>query len=150
LMYSSHLCIGFPAVIFPSYFLTKLLYAYLIQIDLKGFWRWCMVYRIHIIFFWTFSNVLYSKKHNVSETGSASVQWLRLALSKGPNWVDVFSPTFTWERKKIQFLKRRFFGIQDDGKSPEKFCEFYISSSPFILHALIRVSIFGEDNKLWW
>jgi hypothetical protein len=37
------------------------------------------------------------KKHNVSETGSVSVlrwgktiQWLRLALSKGPNWVGVF------------------------------------------------------------
>jgi hypothetical protein len=30
---------------------------------------------------------------------------LRLALSKGPNWVDVFSPTFTWGRKQIQFLK---------------------------------------------
>jgi hypothetical protein len=35
------------------------------------------------------------------------VQWLRLALSKGPNWVGVFSPTFTWGRKQIQFPKCR-------------------------------------------
>jgi hypothetical protein len=32
--------------------------------------------------------------------------WLRWALSKGPNWVGVFSPTFTWGRKQIQFPKR--------------------------------------------
>jgi hypothetical protein len=31
----------------------------------------------------------------------------RLALSKGPNWVGVFSPTFTWGWKEIQFPKRR-------------------------------------------
>jgi hypothetical protein len=37
------------------------------------------------------------------------VQWLRLALSKRPNWVGVFSPTFTWGRKQIQFPKRRVF-----------------------------------------
>jgi hypothetical protein len=29
------------------------------------------------------------------------------ALSKGPNWVGVFSPTFTWGRQQIQFPKRR-------------------------------------------
>jgi hypothetical protein len=34
--------------------------------------------------------------------------WLRLALSKGPNWVGVFSPTFIWGRKQIQFPKRVF------------------------------------------
>jgi hypothetical protein len=36
-------------------------------------------------------------------------EWLRLALSKGPNWVGLFSPTFTWGRKHIQFPKRRVF-----------------------------------------
>jgi hypothetical protein len=36
------------------------------------------------------------------------VQWLRLVLSKGPNWVGVFSH-FTWGRKQIQFPKRRVF-----------------------------------------
>jgi hypothetical protein len=35
------------------------------------------------------------------------VQWLRLALPKGPNWVGVFSHTFIWGRKQIQFPKRR-------------------------------------------
>jgi hypothetical protein len=38
-----------------------------------------------------------------------TIQWLRLALSKGPNWVGVFSPTFTWGRKQIKFPKRRVF-----------------------------------------
>jgi hypothetical protein len=48
------------------------------------------------------------KKHDVSETGSL-LHWLRLALSKGPNWVGVFSPTFIWGRKQIEFPKRRVF-----------------------------------------
>jgi hypothetical protein len=34
--------------------------------------------------------------------------WLRLALSKGPNWVGVFPP-HTWGEKQIQFPKRRVF-----------------------------------------
>jgi hypothetical protein len=51
---------------------------------------------------------MYSKKHDVSETGFW-ITWLRLALSKGPNWVGVFSPTFTWGRKQIQFPKHRIF-----------------------------------------
>jgi hypothetical protein len=33
------------------------------------------------------------------------LQWLRLALSKGPNWLGVFLP-LTWGRKQIQFPKR--------------------------------------------
>jgi hypothetical protein len=33
------------------------------------------------------------------------VQWLRLALCKGPNWVGVSCP-LTWRRKQIQFPKR--------------------------------------------
>jgi hypothetical protein len=48
-----------------------------------------------LVFFWTFpsSGIQETRKHDVSETGSVSVlQWLRLALSKGPNWVGVFSP----------------------------------------------------------
>jgi hypothetical protein len=28
---------------------------------------------------------------------------------KGPNWVGVYSPTFTWGRKQIQFPKHRVF-----------------------------------------
>jgi hypothetical protein len=39
------------------------------------------------------------------ESGGEGVQWLRLALSKGPSWVGVFSPTFSWGWKQIQFLK---------------------------------------------
>jgi hypothetical protein len=43
-----------------------------LQVDLKGFWPWCMLYRIYRIFL-DFSIVLYSRKHGVSETGSVSV-----------------------------------------------------------------------------
>jgi hypothetical protein len=65
--------------------------------------------------FWTFPIVWYSREHDVSETGSVSfLRWrwgrrhlLTLALCKGLNWVGVFSPTFTWGRKQIQFPKRR-------------------------------------------
>jgi hypothetical protein len=32
-----------------------------------------------------------------------------LALSKGPNWVGVFFPLFTWGRKQIQFPECRVF-----------------------------------------
>jgi hypothetical protein len=42
--------------------------------------------------------------------GGGRIQWLRLALSKGPNWVGVFfthHPPFTWGQKQIQFPKRR-------------------------------------------
>jgi hypothetical protein len=39
----------------------------------------------------------------------ANLQWFRFALSKWPNWVGVFSPTFTWGRKQIQFPKRHVF-----------------------------------------
>jgi hypothetical protein len=98
-----------------------------------------------IEFFWTFSIVLYSKKHDVSETWSVSVlrwrwgrrptqlgplerererEWLRLTLSKGPNWVGVFSPTFTWGRKQIKFPKRRVFWSTGRWKMSKKFCEF--------------------------
>jgi hypothetical protein len=35
------------------------------------------------------------------------VQWLWLALSKGPNWVGVFP--LTWGQKQIQFPKHRIF-----------------------------------------
>jgi hypothetical protein len=40
-----------------------------VLVDLKGFWRWCMLYRTHRIFL-DFSIVRYSKKHPVSETSS--------------------------------------------------------------------------------
>jgi hypothetical protein len=48
------------------------------------------VFHTDLLGFWTFSIV-----------------WLRLALSKGSNWVGVFSPTFTWGRRQIQFPKHR-------------------------------------------
>jgi hypothetical protein len=65
------------------------------------------------------SGILNSRNYNVSETESVSVhkrgggntyttvQWLRLALSQGPNWVGI-SP-LTWGRKQNQFPKHRVF-----------------------------------------
>jgi hypothetical protein len=49
---------------------------------------------------------------------------LRLALSEGPKWVGVFPPTTPEDRNRSSFRNVVFFGIQDDGKSPENFCEF--------------------------
>jgi hypothetical protein len=53
-------------------------------------------------------------RHELSSTVVA--QWLRLALSKGPNWVGVFSLHFTGERKQFQFLKRRVFSPKNTGR----------------------------------
>jgi hypothetical protein len=71
--------------------------AWMSEKDFKWFWRWCITQNYC---FFSFSIVWYSREHDVSETGSVSVlrwrwkrrhlQWLRLALSKGPNWVEVY------------------------------------------------------------
>jgi hypothetical protein len=76
------------------------------NVDLKGFWRWCMLYRIHRIFLDFFHRPVF--------------HWLRLALSKGPNWVGVSSPTFIWGRKQIQFPKCRVFWITGRWKKSRK------------------------------
>jgi hypothetical protein len=70
------------------------------------------------------SGILENRKHKVPETWSVSVlRWggktftqlgplerLRLAFSKGPNWVGI-SP-LSWGRKQIQFPKRRVFYLE--------------------------------------
>jgi hypothetical protein len=47
--------------------------------------------------FWNLSIVWYSKKtleyRTMDEVQKPQFQWLRLALSKGPNWVGVFPPS---------------------------------------------------------
>jgi hypothetical protein len=48
------------------------------------------------------------------------LQWLRLALSKGPNWVGVFSPPSPEDGNRSSFRNVVFFGIQDDGKKSRK------------------------------
>jgi hypothetical protein len=64
--------------------------------------------------FYRTENTTFRKKDLFPSSGEGGedtysvVQWLRLALSKGPNWVGVFSP-FTWGRKQIQFPKRCVF-----------------------------------------
>jgi hypothetical protein len=64
-----------------------------------------------LLAFWSLSIVRYSKGHNVSETRSVSVLRrgnlrlsLMLALTKGPNRVDV-SYLLIWRRKQIQLPK---------------------------------------------
>jgi hypothetical protein len=95
-------------------------------------------------FFWTFSIVLYSKKHDVSETGSVSV----LTSSSSPE-----------DGNRSSFRNFVFFGIQDDGKSPEKVCEFcttytivrILSNLPIIittLTELLRISNIVASNKM--
>jgi hypothetical protein len=58
--------------------------------------------------FWTLSisDILETRKHNISETVSISVlrnRWFKLALSKGPNRVG--SSPLTWGQEQIQFPK---------------------------------------------
>jgi hypothetical protein len=48
------------------------------------------------------------------------VQWLRVALSKGPNWVGVFLPHLRTETDPVSETSCFLFSrIPDDGKSPE-------------------------------
>jgi hypothetical protein len=81
--------------------------------DLKGFWRWCVLYRTIWLLLDSIHRLVcgsFTKDHNVSETGSVSVlmwmgqdrptqlgqservQWLRLTFSDGPNWVGLSCP----------------------------------------------------------
>jgi predicted RNA-binding Zn-ribbon protein involved in translation (DUF1610 family) len=63
---------------------------------------------------------------------------LRLALSKGPNWVGVSSPTFTWGRKQIQFPKRRVFWNTGRWKKSRK--------NLWILYYILSVFVISETT----
>jgi hypothetical protein len=87
-------------------------------VETEGFWQWCITLRITgILDLSVVRNSKYKKSH-VSETQSLD-QWLRLALSKGPNRVGA-SPSYlrteTFIFQKLCFL---LFRIPDDGQSPE-------------------------------
>jgi hypothetical protein len=47
-----------------------------------------------------------------------SIQWLRLALSNGPNWVGSSSPPPPEDGNRSSFRNVVFCRIPDDGKSP--------------------------------
>jgi hypothetical protein len=90
------------------------------------------------------SSILETRNHDVSETGSVSVlrwkggektptqlgalerailQWLRLALSKGPNWAGCFLPPFhlRMETDPVSEMSRFLVSrIPDDGKVQKK------------------------------
>jgi hypothetical protein len=83
-----------------------------------------MLYRIHRIFLDFFHRpVFQKKKHDLSETGFLP------QVKMGEKTPTQLGPL---ERaNEIQFPKRRvFFGIQDDGKSQDKFSELYTSKWP--------------------
>jgi hypothetical protein len=67
------------------------------------------------------SGILNTIEHVVSKTGSVSAKWLRLARSKGPNWVGVFPPanlkteTYPVSEKVCSLV----FRILNDGQSPK-------------------------------
>jgi hypothetical protein len=84
-----------------------------------------MLYRIHRIFLdffhrpvfqktWRFGNwICFRPQVKVGEKTPTQLGPLEKAnlnhCSKGPNWVGVFSPTFTWGRKQIQLPKCHVF-----------------------------------------
>jgi hypothetical protein len=103
------------------------------NIDSKGFWRWCITLRItgfsdffHRPVFWKLENTTFRKLDLFPSSddggGKTPTQLgpLRLALSKGPNWVGVFSSHLRTETdpvfETLCFLVSR---IPDDGKSPK-------------------------------
>jgi hypothetical protein len=53
------------------------------------------------------------------DTYSAGPQWLRLALSKGPNLVGVFTTAFIEDGNRSSFRNVVFSRIPDDGKCPK-------------------------------
>jgi hypothetical protein len=66
-------------------------------------------------------------------------QWLSLARTMGPNWEGVFSPPSPEDGNRSSF-RNVFFGIPDNGKTPEKFCEF--CSTYTIVRILSSLSAF--------
>jgi hypothetical protein len=122
LILTSYLLLGLPIDVFP----TITLYAFLFLL-LKG--PDFGVSHSELLVFRTLSTVRCSKNYKRQRFGNwicfhpqvngetptllgpseraNQVQWLKLVLSEGLNWVGV-SP-FTWGRKQIQFPKRRVF-----------------------------------------
>jgi hypothetical protein len=65
-------------------------------VNFIGFWRWCIAHRVTGFLTFSIVRCFWEQKHDVSETGSVSAQWLSRCL-----------PPFTWGRKQNQFSKRR-------------------------------------------
>jgi hypothetical protein len=99
-------------------------------VDSKGFWPRCIPLRITKFFgLFPSSDILENRKYDVSETA------LRLALSKGPNWVGVVS-LFNWGRKQIQFPKCRVlysleYQTMEKVQKPSNSVCYTPSSEPF-------------------
>jgi hypothetical protein len=102
----------------------------LTQVDSKGFSWWCITLGITGVFgLCPSSGILKTREHNVLETGPVSVlrwrgetptqlsplervnlslQWLRLALSKRPNWVGVSCPLSPEDGNRSSFQNVMF------------------------------------------
>jgi hypothetical protein len=86
---------------------------------LEGFWRWCMLYRIHRNFLDFFHCPVFQKTRRFGnwicirpqvKVGEKTPTLLGpLERANLNTWVGADSPTFTWGRKQIQFPNRRVF-----------------------------------------
>jgi hypothetical protein len=85
-----------------------------------------MVYNTELLGFWTYSIVWYLENTTFrkldlfpsSDEGAGEDTYSVGPLRKN-NWVGVFSPTFTWGRKQIQFPKRRVLYNTRRWKKPQ-------------------------------
>jgi hypothetical protein len=97
--------------------------------------RWASICTEFTEFVWTFSIVLYSKKHDVSETGSVSVLKWRWGRRHLLSWAP--------QRELISIT-----GIPDDGKSPDTFCEFCTTYTIVRILSSLSGHIFvSQSNK---
>jgi hypothetical protein len=62
--------------------------------------------RQQFLCFWHCPSSQFFQITTIFDTGSVD-EWLRLTLSRGPNWVVVFPTPLTWGWKQIQFPKCR-------------------------------------------
>jgi hypothetical protein len=128
------------------------LWLYLFQVDSKRFWRWCITHRMirfldffHRPVFWRTENTTFRKVDLFPCSGDTVVQWLNLALYKGPKWVGIFTP-FTWGRKQIQFPKRRVLYSLEF-----RMMEKVLKSNNFIYlyHLLVSSGGLMEYARMW-
>jgi hypothetical protein len=87
-----------------------------IRIDLKGFWRWCMLYRLHRIFLDFFHHHVFKKTRHFG------------------NWIRFRPQVKVGEKRPTQLGPLEtscFLAYRTMEKSPDKFCEFCTRVNPF-------------------
>jgi hypothetical protein len=94
------------------------------RIDLKGFWRWCMLYRTIWLLLDSVHRLVcgsFTKNHNVSETGSVSI--LR--------WMEQGRPLSWAHQKELVSITGRMFIIRS-------WATRYLVNSRLLGHATIE------------